>query len=181
MILNISNPTNIEVISRYEMSGSCVQFHVYNDIACVLDHYGSYTGLVILDISNPSHPLEIGSYYLPNVDYWNPFIVENLIYVGNHALNGGGLHILDMNNPLDISQVGFYHGGGSVFAVFIENERAFLADYEKGLIVLDISDTGNPLKVAQFFDGGHAHDVYIEENIAYIADEEDGLEIVQIL
>ena len=181
VIFNVSDPANIIQLSRYEISGSCVQLHVYNDIACVLDHYGSYTGIVVLDISNPIHPIEIGSRYLPDVDYWNPFIVENLIYVGNHALDGGGLHILDMNNPSDISQVGFYHGGGSVFASFIQNDRAFLADYDKGLIVLDVSNSSNPLKVAQFFDGGHAHDVYIVEDIAYVADEQDGLEIIQIL
>jgi len=135
----------------------------------------------MLNISDPSHPFEIGNHYLPDVDYWNPLLVENYVYVGNHAINGGGLHILDVSSPTDFSQVGLYHGGGSIFAAFIKDERAYLADYEKGLIILDVSDKSNPIKIAQFFDGGHAYDIFIEDNIAYVADSEHGLEIIEIL
>jgi hypothetical protein len=58
---------------------------------------------------------------LPNVDFWNPFLVENLIYGENYAENGG-LHILDISSKINCSQVGFYRGRGSIFATFIKNE-----------------------------------------------------------
>lgn len=181
VILNVSDPSNVKEISHFDITGECYQFHVRTDIACILDHHSSYTGLILLNVSDPKNPFEIGKRYLSDVDYWNPFLVEHYVYVGNHAIDGGGLHILDFSSPADIFQVGFYHGGGSVFSAFIKNERAYLADYEKGLIILDVSNKRNPIKIAQFFNGGHAYDLFSEDNNAYVADGEHGLEIIEIL
>jgi hypothetical protein len=91
------------------------------------------------------------------------------------------MRILDVEDPSNITQTGFFDDGGSIFGVYVNNTTAYLADYQKGLIVVDIDNPTNPTKIAQYFDSGHAYDVVVIKNIAYVADHSDGLEIIEIL
>jgi hypothetical protein len=180
-ILNVSNPSDLTFISQFPISGACIHVDVYENIACISDHYGDYTAIRLVNVSDPYNPFQIGSHSPSGVDFWNPIIEGDYVYVGNHALDGGGLHILDISNPSNIHQVGFYHGGGSIFAAYIYDTRIYCANIELGLEVLDIVSPVNLQKSGQFFDGGQAHDVAVVNNYAYIADHNDGLEIIEIL
>ncbi len=181
IILNVSNPSDLTFISQFPISGACIHVDVYEDIACISDHHGDYTAIRLINISNPFNPFQIGSYSPSGVDFWNPTIEGDYVYVGNHAMGGGGLHILDISNPSNIHQVGFYHGGGSIFAAYIHDTKMYCANIELGLEVLDIVSPVNLQKSGQFFDGGQAHDVAVVNNYAYLADHNDGLEIIEIL
>ena len=181
IILNVSNPSAITFISQFPISGACLQVDVNAGVAYLIDHYSDYSGLRLIDISDPFNPFQIGSYSPSGIDFWNPIIEGDYAYIGNHAINGGGLHILDVSNPSNIHQVGLYYGGGSIFAAYIYNTKIFCANYEMGLEVLDMADPVSLQKIGQYFDGGHAHDVVAVNNYAYVADHNDGLEIIEIL
>jgi hypothetical protein len=181
IILNVSNPSNITFISQFPISGACIHVDVYKDVAYIIDHHGDFSGLRLINISDPFTPFQIGAYAPSGVDFWNPIIEGDYAYIGNHALDGGGLHILDVSNPSNIHQVGLYYGGGSIFAAFIHNTKIFCANYEIGLEVLDMTNPISLQKIGQYYDGGAAYEVVVIDNLAYVADDNDGLEIIEIL
>ncbi len=180
VILNISNPSLPLELSRFPIVGACIDLCVVENIAYVIDHRNDNTGIRVIDVTDVLHPIELGSFMPPGVDLWNPVVHGNYMYVGNHALGGGELKILDISDPTDIFEVGFYYDGGSIFAAEIHNEVAYVADAQFGLKILDVRNPLRPILAGHFYDGGSAVDVSVVNNIAFVADREDGLEIIEI-
>lgn len=83
-------------------------------------------------------------------------------------------------------QLGQYNKGGMVAnAVFIVNDTAFIAAWDKGLVILDISNKSNPYHLGNYSDNSgafdsHAYDLYVDGNYAYMVDLGDGFEIIDI-
>ncbi|MFX1450810.1 MAG: hypothetical protein ACFFCM_08210 [Promethearchaeota archaeon] len=125
--------------------------------------------------------IQIGSYAPSGIDYWNPFAYSGHVYNCNHAPSGRELRILNVIDPSNIIQVGSFDINNNIFSAYVVEDRAYLADYQNGLIVINVNNLSNPTKIAQFFDGGHAYDVEVIGNIAYVADRGEGLEIIEIL
>ena len=180
VLINISDPSDVNEISRYSITGACSHVHVDNGIAYIIDHHSSYSGIMLIDVNNPQSPSQVGYYAPSGIDFWNPFVHENKIYVGNHGNNGGELNILDASIPSQISPLGVYDDGGSIFAAFTNSRIVYMADYQNGLIIVDLLDLSNPRVIGRYFDGGHSYDLVVIGDIAYVADREDGLEIIKI-
>jgi hypothetical protein len=178
-IFNVSNPYSPVKIAQYVTSINCDHVDVQDDIACVTDHRNDYTSIKMLNVSNPSSIQLLNTHAPASTDYWDPMIYGDFIYVGNHALGGGGLHIFNMTDPTSIYEVAEFDKGGSIFTVNFNDSFAFVADYDKGVIVLEISDPANPIEMGSFRDGGHAKEVVVKDNLLFVADREDGLEILQ--
>jgi len=181
VLLNISNPSNVSEISRFSITGACTQVHVDNGIAYITDHRSSYTGIRLVNVTNPHSLSQVGYYALSNVDFWNPFAYEDVIYVANHGSSGGEFYFLDASNYSQISPIRQFNDEGMINAAFIRNGIAYLAAYNNGLIIVDVTDLSNPKVIGRHFDGGHSIDVVVVGDIAYVADREDGLEIIKIM
>ncbi|MFW9951448.1 MAG: LVIVD repeat-containing protein [Candidatus Thorarchaeota archaeon] len=181
VILNVSDPYNVVEISNLNVAGSSPHLHVFNNTVCIVDHLSSYSSLRIINVSDPYHPVQLTNHAPSGIDYWNPFLENNYIYVCNHGLNGGEVYILDISNPIHIATIGSYDEASNIFAVYAQDNKLYLADYDLGLIILDISNPSSPIKIGHYFDGGHGTNLKIIGNIAYMADMDGGLEIIQIL
>ncbi|MBY9012967.1 MAG: hypothetical protein KGD70_11390 [Candidatus Lokiarchaeota archaeon] len=180
VLLNISDPSHVSEISRFSISGACTQVYVDNGIAYITDHHISYTGIRLINVSNPQSPFQVGSYAPADIDFWNPYVHEKVIYVANHGNNGGELHVLSANNYSQISPLGVFDDGGLIYAAFTSSNKVYAADYQYGLIIIDMTDFSNPVVIGRHFDGGHSVDVVVVGDIAYVADREDGLEIIRV-
>ena len=181
VLLNISDPSNVSEISRYSITGACTQVYVDNGIAYIIDHRTSYSGILLIDVTNPHSLSQVGSYVLSNVDFWNPYAHEDVIYVANHGSGGGDFYFLDASSFSQISPIRQFNDEGMINAAFIHNSIGYFAAYQNGLIVVDLADLSNPRVIGRYFDGGHPVDVVVVGDIAYVADREDGLEIIKIL
>ena len=180
VLLNISDPSNVNEISRYSIPGACTQVHVDDGIAYIIDHHTSYSALRLIDVSNPNSMFQVGYYSISNVDFWNPFVHEDMIYVANHGISGGEFYILDASSYSQISPIRQFNDEGMINAAYVSNSVLYLAAYENGLIVVDQGDLANPRVIGRHFDGGNAIDVVVADGIAYVADRTDGLEIVKV-
>jgi hypothetical protein len=181
VILNVSNPKDVRVIRTVSISGACIHVSVFNFIAYIVDHHSDYSGMRIINVSDPSVPVQLNNHAPSGVDYWNPYAYGDYVYIGNHAPGGGELRILNVSDPSNIILEGIFDMQSSVHSSYKSGDKVFLADYFKGLVVIDANSPNNSVKIAQYFDGGHAIDVDVKSNIAYIADGNDGLEIIEIL
>jgi len=180
VLLNISDPSNVNEISRFSITGACTQLHVVNDIAYITDHHTSYTAIRLIDVSNPHSIFQVGYYAIDDVDFWNPFVYDNVIYVANHGISGGEFYFLDASNYSQITTIRQFNDEGFINAAFINNSIGYFAGYESGLFLVDLTTLSNPRVIGRHFDGGHSIEVIAVGDIAYVADREDGLEIIKI-
>jgi len=133
-----------------------------------------YSGLRIIDISNPSSPIEVGSY-------------DTGIFSGDVKVSGSyayvafadALRIIDISNPSAPTQTGFYPMTYA-WSVVISGNYAYVADYDSGLRIIDVSNPAAPVEVGYYITSGRALDVAISGNYAYVAADDVGLRIIDI-
>lgn len=158
----VSVPTFIEMIEHIDHPAQAI---------AVTDHYAyladGYNGLRILDISEPTHPIEIGLYDKRG-GAWNVTIVEKYAYVifGTckvlGVLNEGresnrcqtDLYVLDVSNPIAPVETNFYEIPKDAASMndrwpkmITSGRYSYLIDGTGRLHILDISNPASPTKV----------------------------------
>jgi hypothetical protein len=133
--------------------------------------------LIVLDITNPSSPKEIGA--------TEPFgwYVEDMAVAGNAAFvaaGGAGLYIVDISNPTYPTMIGGYDTPGYAEGVTIAGNYAYIADGPAGLRVLDVTDRPHPVEVATAYTLSYAFDIAVEGGYAYIAAAGAGLLVAEL-
>ncbi len=117
----------------------------------VQGHY-AYIGvgprLVIVDISNPAQPIVVGqTRVLPN-------LISDIALAGSYAYianSDSGLRIINMSDPTQPVEVGFYDTPGSAGGVAVMGSYAYIADGYFGLRIVNVSNPANPYEVG-FYD-----------------------------
>jgi hypothetical protein len=122
LILGIANPVQPTLIGQISALPGLVK-----DIAV----YGSYayvacydSGLHIVDVSDPAHPAEIGSYDAPGLAE-GVAVSSSYAYVAD---NWEGLRIINISDPTRPSEVGFYDTPGGAADVAVSGSYAYVAD-----------------------------------------------------
>jgi len=185
-IFNISNPLSPALIGGLEINS-----HVYGvkakDQWVYLATGHVNKELIVVDVSNPASPLELGSYDIPlagangqSVDV----IRAGVAYLGTRA-NAGGIpefHLLAVADPTQITLIGSYDVSGRVNGVGAGTGFALLATEKAGeeFMILDLSNPKNPTKAFSTSLNGVAGGVAFteeEENcVAYFVTADDSAE-----
>ncbi len=146
-----------------------------------------YTGaLNIFDVSDPAHPVEIGS-YIPSGGIWDIAISGNYIYLSkfNCVPNDpndcdGGIEMVDITDPTHPFWVdgGGYLGSPRDMAA--ANGFLYMTT-NRWLLIFDISDPANPLQLlSSDMNQGWLYSIAISGNYAYAADISDGLVVIDV-
>jgi Ca2+-binding RTX toxin-like protein len=120
----------------YDTPGNANGVQVVGNYAYVTD---GYSGLQIIDISNPTAPILKGSYNTHGAS--GVQVVGNYAYVANFSF--GGLDIIDISNPTVPIFRGSYNTHGA-YGVQIVDNYAYVADGYGGLKIIDVSNFTNP-------------------------------------
>ncbi len=139
-------------------------------------------GLVIVDISDSSHPIKLGTY---NTDGFSIGVVLSSDGTKAYIADGrNGLVIVDISDSSHPIKLGTYNKAGHAYNVTLSSDgtKAYIADWENGLVIVDISDPSHPIKLGTYDTAGYAYNVTLsnDETKAYVADCENGLVIVDI-
>ncbi|HIC68474.1 MAG TPA: hypothetical protein EYO90_02970, partial [Candidatus Latescibacteria bacterium] len=141
-------------------------------------------GIQILDISDPSNPLEL-SKFTDNLPFGvhNCFIAGDLVYlVGNLV----GLRIVDISDPRAPFEIGHWEipeseqeefSFASLHDLSVSGDRAYLAYAEAGLRILDVSDPRTPTQISAYTypDGWtHSAEPSADGDFVFITDEQPG-------
>jgi hypothetical protein len=97
------------------------------------------------------------------------------------ADGGYGLRVIDVSDPLQPKEAGFYDTPGDPFAVAIAGDYAYVADGGSGLRVIDVSDPAHPQEVGYYRSTGSARGVAAAGSFAYVGDYDGGLQTVEFL
>ncbi|MDO8335496.1 MAG: hypothetical protein Q7T74_01785, partial [Candidatus Saccharibacteria bacterium] len=137
------------------------------------------TTLQVIDISNPSSPIQIGTN--------SSFTAAVSVYVaGKYAYvvdttAAIGLKVLDISNPLAPQVIGTYAGGGNGMDVFVTGNKAYYLDTIDGLTILDISNPANPIRLYKDVSVTQlAESIYVMGKYAYVGDFNNLLYIFDI-
>jgi hypothetical protein len=161
------------LVGNYDTSGYALDVEVVGNYAYVADYY---SGLQIIDISNPTTPTLKGNYDTSGYAY-GVQVVGNYAYVADYY---SGLQIIDISNPTTPTLKGNYDTSDLAFGVQVVGNYAYVADFNSGLQIIDISNPSTPTLKGNYDTSGLAIDVQVVGNYAYVTDYDSGLQIIDI-
>ncbi len=168
----------------------------YNDIWGYVHTNGDEYGIVgspkkvhFIDLTNPSNPIEVASFFGGNTSaynsIWRDFKTFGTYAYGVADQGSEGLcifNLADIHNG-NITQLanldGHFLRAHNIY-IDVPNARLYVAGSNTangGLIIYDISTPSSPsLLAAPGLGGGYVHDLYVRNNIAYCSHGWNGLE-----
>ncbi len=158
-IINVTEPQNPHYAWTYDTTGYCVKdVWIEGDAAYVI----GTGGLTAYQISNPSSPSVLGNYNILGDRVW--------VY-GRYAFVGYGreydVYIVDISDPSNMTQLGYYHGHGVIYAVTATGDYMYCSDNDL-TVIIDISDPSNPIYVNSVY-GSRVSDAVLYENLLVLA------------
>ncbi|MCP4348499.1 MAG: hypothetical protein GY795_23695 [Desulfobacterales bacterium] len=165
LIIDISNIDSPEFIGIEDISPNDVA--VIGDTAYVVDD----RGLKVMDVSNPTCPVIIGSADTPGSAN-GIAVIGDTAYVADGSR---GLQVIDVSTPDSPVFIGIAPGSANGIAVI--GDTAYVVG-SRGLQVIDVSNPVNPVIIGYVDTPGIAYDVAIIEDTAYLASGTEGLVII---
>jgi len=133
--------------------------------------------LVVLDVSDPAVPQEVGT-TAPL-----PHFIEDVAISGTVAYvaaGGAGLWVLDVADPAHPIETGSWDSPGYAEGVAVAGNTVYLADGPYGLRVVDVSDPAHPTQVGFAYTLNYAFEVVVAGGYAYVAAAGAGLLVADI-
>ena len=186
IVLDVQDPTNPQQVGNIDQ----LDFEIYSlTISGTVAFAPKEKGIRIFDISQPTNPELLDTYALPSTYVGDIVISGTLAFVpekptGTDNTTTGGLRILDVSDPQNISQITIFGENDGVEAVALDGNYAYLAyhehstpsTYSSKTVVLDISTINFPNEIHRSSNG--TSDVAVYGNYLYVID--NGLEIYNI-
>ncbi len=161
-------------IGYYDTGGIAKEIVVEGGDAYVAD---SYSGFLVLDISDPSNPTNRAVYNTPG-DANDLSISDNNLYLADMS---GGVRIFDISNPSSPVQI----SRDTLYATY--TDVSGLGEYARctlgwsGFSILNFSDPADPEEHWHSTSlGGYAYAIHIENELAYLACGAGGLKIIDL-
>jgi hypothetical protein len=98
-------------------------------------------GLVMIDVTDPANPVDIGSYKSRGA-IAGARVYGDLAYVFDY---GEGLVVLDISDSADPVRLGNYHSPAAFPDMVRDGDRLYVSDIWNGVSILDISDPTQPV------------------------------------
>lgn len=172
--LRLDTTIQLQLLGRFNPQGYSLDVKIDGNLAYLI--VGT-KGLLIVDVTDPVHPVEVGSnstrgYYAQSVT-----IDGAIAYIANR---GEGLTILDVSDPMRPVEVGRLDTPGSVQAVALRGHLAVVADQRGGLQLVDATRPASPVLLRGLEMGGYAQAVWVDGTYAYVATGDSGLVVVDL-
>ncbi|MCL6582402.1 MAG: hypothetical protein K6U11_02075 [bacterium] len=158
--------------TTYHLQGMARKVEVSGNYAYVVD---SRTGVYVINIQNPTHPLPAGSYYSRGIPY-GLSLNYPLLYVADGT---DGVAILDITKPSP-QVLGRVRIPGVVMDVLAREKAVYAACAEQGLVIIAADSPSAPIIKGYCDTPGKAQGVWLEGEIAYVADGTEGLALINV-
>ncbi len=175
-IVNLANPQSpVEVAFIPGPQSIWRDIKVHNTYAYVVtEQTGSGQGLQIIDLSQ----LPTTATLVNTIDTWftrahNIFIDNGFAYViGTNS--GGGMHILDLSNPVNPTRTSYYTGSGYIHDVYVWNDTV-VACAEDVYDLVNVTNKSNAQLISSSIalPGIYAHSGWMTENKRYFFGTEE--------
>ncbi|RPI34359.1 MAG: hypothetical protein EHM70_03115 [Chloroflexota bacterium] len=126
---------------------------------------GAGPRVLVIDTTDPTNPVQVSQ-----TEPFNAF-VNQLVIVQHYAyilLQDAHAHILDVQDPTDLQEVGSFDLGGSIWFSRIVGNRMYLIYPKGGLAIMDITDPLAPTRIGFYSADSAGFDVV--GNTVYLSD-----------
>ncbi len=162
----------IHFLGTYD-TDNAYEVEVIGNLAYIAD---GESGLIIINVSNPSAPFFVGSFNTAGIAS-GVDVVGNFAYVADRDF---GLQIIDVSNPSIPLLAGSFDTPGNSVGVVTVNNLAYVADLGSGLQIIDVSNPSSTNLVGSYNTPENTYVAVVVGNFAYIADGESGLQIIDV-
>ena len=208
VVLDISNPSDVKVLSEYTdgLTGGVHNVFIDNNHVYALNAFGNPAKFEVVNIEDPKNPKGVGKFELELGsaihDIW---IEDGIAYTSNWK---DGLYIIDVgngiaggtpSNPVAVAnykyQTGANHAAfpfkskstGKFYVVlgdeiFPDGVDFFAANETTGFLhFIDFTDLKNPKEVARFeLPGYGSHNFWVENDIVYAGMYNGGVRVIDV-
>jgi choice-of-anchor B domain-containing protein len=171
-IIDVTDPANPVQVTMIPGPNS---FYEWRDIKThshyayvVTEGTGSGSGMQIIDLANlPISATLVNTYTATFVTAHDLYIDNGYAYVVG-ASNGSGVHILDLSDPVNPAEVGYYGGNGYVHDIYVYDDTAYVSS-EGEYGVVDVTNKSNPTHISSSasLPGIYAHSGWLTEDKRY--------------
>ncbi|MCK4575394.1 hypothetical protein KAU34_03215, partial [candidate division WOR-3 bacterium] len=173
-ILNVSDPANITELAFLPTPYSTGRVCIRDNYVYLVDYA---VILRIIDVSDPSAPVELGQVDLAG------FFPEEVCVNGNYAFvaaEDGGTQIANIENSSNPFYVTFiWPSVDMTYGVHVVDSFAYIADYTGGLRVVDVSDPSAPVEKGYYVTPSKTTKAYFLNGYIYTAILESALMVFE--
>ncbi len=166
------NVTLLSHVNKHGRYNDCWGYVAPNGTEYAL--LGTTTGLSILNLKNPSKPVEVGFFRGATSTWRDIKTYKNYVYVVTEA-RGVGMRIFDMSKP-DSPRLVNSGWGRSIYRnchdIYIDTKEgvAYLCGTNVGMVVADVrANPVNP-KYLMTWRGNYIHDLHVQDGYAHVAE-----------
>ena len=208
VILDISNPSDVKVLSEYSdgLTGGVHNVFIDNNHVYALNAFGNPAKFEVVNIEDPKNPKGVGKFELELGsaihDIW---IEDGIAYTSNWR---DGLYIVDVgngiaggspSNPVAVANYNYKTGAnhaafpfkskstGKFYVIlgdeiFPEGVDFFAANETTGFLhFVDFTDLKNPVEVARYeLPGYGSHNFWVENDVVYAGMYNGGLRVIDV-
>jgi len=172
-IADVSDPERPEpLLAGYPLESSPREIAVSDNTVFI----ASAGGLLVLDVTDPSSPIEEGFLDSP----WEPSGLEvegGFAYV---AVPESGLRIIDVSDPANPLEVGSWEETWEALDLEVSGGFAYVADGSGGLRVIDVTNPDDPTEIGILETEFEALSVSVDRSLATVGLAHPGLLIVDV-
>ena len=162
----------LEIIGH--LGGPCKALDVVGGTAYI----GQGPRLIVLDVSDPTHPIEIGrSEVLP--DQIVDLVVQDGFAYAASVLHG--VQILSVEDPSNPTRVGAATIASRTEGVSVVGDTLYAANGYNGLSIITVADKASPVQIASLpLESSRAGAVAVSGDVAYLGMHGGGVQVVSV-
>jgi len=138
--------------------------------------YSNSSGLVVVDVSDPTNPTFVSIYETPGCTH-DLAINDNFAFLADDTY---GFHTVDILYPDWPQYVSDYDTPDRAFGIFADDNYVYLANGYAGFFIFDITDPWLPDLIGEYDTPYSASGVWIDQDKAYLTDHDYSLHIFDI-
>ena len=169
-IIDITDLQHPSELGYFEMNWEYGDMEIAGNIAYLVTH--GYTGLYAVDITDPTSPSLLGTFTTTDTDiHYRIAIYDHYAYL----VENDGIRILNITDPADIVEVGYYDSRiGNAQIEIYENYAIVATNWHLDeLYVLDLTDPISPTQVGSYTISGSCSDLKAADGVLYAAIRHD--------
>jgi hypothetical protein len=172
-IFDLSTISTPDVVGSVNLPFNPMKVALQGSLAFVAN---GHEGIRVIDVADPSQPVEIGSTSLTASAKDVAFCGGDVLCCAN---DWSGLALIDASDPSNPIAISSIDTPGSAISVDAKPGFAFVADMSGGLRVIDVADPSTPAEVASMTLPGSAIDVKIVGDLAFVGTG-GGLSVIDV-
>ncbi|MBY9000554.1 MAG: hypothetical protein KGD64_06545 [Candidatus Heimdallarchaeota archaeon] len=177
-LLNISDPSNPNLISQINDGGTVGDLFIVDNLVYVAD---VDDGLEIIDVSNATNPTKIAQYDEEG-GISTVLIQEEILYTIIFRVDGRSwLNIMDISDIENMVVLGSYDVNILAHDIAVEDGVAYVANKEDGIMLLNVTDPTNIELLSSEDIEGTIENLYTEDNLVYLANKIAGVQVYDVI